>query len=134
MPKRQGIVISETIPPEQERDLDTWLNPTVILGSILIIPSPLSVIADRSNPTVVMGAIMISPSSAYTIAGILPPIVILSSTIAIPSPLAVISDRANPDVVLGSIAIKPAIAETRPSTKQFTYQLAGKIHRKYAPN
>jgi len=28
MPKRQGIVISETTPPESERDLDTWLNPT----------------------------------------------------------------------------------------------------------
>ena len=30
MPKRQGIVISETMPAKQERDLDTWLNPTLM--------------------------------------------------------------------------------------------------------
>ena len=79
------------------------------------------------------GGETITPVAAYALASIIGPTVELGSMIVIPSPLAVISDRLNPNVVLGSLLINPEGANAVPNSRNFTYQLAGKIHRKYKP-
>ncbi len=61
------------------------------------------------------------------------PEILLGSTIAIPLPLAVISDRVDPTVVLGSLIVVNPVASAISASRQFTYQLAGKIHKKYKP-
>lgn len=148
------ILGSLVITPNGLDSVGSIIAPTVILGSLVIIPSTIDVFGGRANPTVVLGSISLTPDVAWVIAGkgdptvdigggaILPeavfvigdrvnPSVLLGSTIAIPSPIAVISDRLNPDVVLGSLIVVNPLVSAVSVTKQFTYQIAGKKHRKY---
>lgn len=127
------ILGSVLIIPSTIDTLGGTVNPTIILGSISLTPDTIWVIASGQDPTVDIGGAAILPEAIFAIGAINNPAVKLGSMIAIPSPIAVLSDRVNPDVILGSLVITCEGADPGSSTWQFTYQLAGKIHRKYKP-
>ncbi len=58
----------------------------------------------------------------------------ISHLIVTPSAVVAIADTANPEVVLGSMEIVSEPAYAIPSSRQFTYQMAGKVYTKYEPD
>lgn len=131
------ILGSISLTPAQASAIQGGADPTVQIGEVdlTITPNPIFVVAGMANPEILYGSVLIVPVPAYALSGVLGATVELGSLTIIPSTLDVIGGRADPTVSIETtmIYVVPEAAETRPSSRQFTYKQASKIHRKYKP-
>ena len=151
-----SVILGSTIAlPSFSGAIGQKVDPTVILGSLVIIPAAASAIGSKVDPTIPSG-ITITPNPISAINGIGAPVVILGSVTALPSFISAIGSGIAPSVQYGSIIIIPSFIDvyggssnptvlietviiyispagvgSGTATRQFTYQVAGKIHKKY---
>lgn len=131
------ILGSIIVTPTQAFVIQGGADPTVQIGEIgiTITPDAIFVLASIVSPEVIYGSLVVVPVPAYALSEVLGATVELGSLTIIPSTLDVIGGRADPTVSIETtvIYIAPEAAEVKPSSRQFTYQQAGKVHRKYKP-
>ena len=127
------ILGSLSLTPAPASAIGSKVDPTIPSG-IVVIPTPIFAVASKVDPAVILGSLVLTPGGLGAVGGKLDPVVILGSIVIIPSPIDVWGGRANPTVNIQTlyIYVAPNGANSRSTSKQFTYQLAGRIHRKYA--
>ena len=100
-------------------------NVTVDVGpSIVVFPIEVGSIATTVDPTVVLGPLVITPTPTDSIATTVDPTVVLSSVTATPAPIGSIATVVDPTVVLGSLSLSPPAVGTIADTVDPTVDIS----------